>query len=93
MKRILFCLLLLAGFVAQAQVYNTNGLTIPRLTTNSKWKTGLHRIPQSVLASAGLSGTPAEYFSYGAMVFRFLFIHHNRQVYYPKTINMSFGEK
>ncbi|HZH01476.1 MAG TPA: hypothetical protein VEY32_10365, partial [Flavisolibacter sp.] len=63
MKRILFCLLLLTGYFAQAQVYNNEWIDHTKTYHKFKvGKTGVHRIPQSVLANAGLSGTPAEYF-------------------------------
>ena len=63
MKRILFGLLLTYSFVAKAQVYNNEWIDYSK--TYYKFKlldSGVYRIPQTVLASAGLGSTPAEYF-------------------------------
>lgn len=64
MKRLLFCLLVLAGFVANSQVVYNNEW-IDHAKTYYKFKVGkdgLFRIPQATLATAGLGSTPAEHF-------------------------------
>jgi hypothetical protein len=63
MKNLLFALLLTTGFAAQGQVFNNEWIDYSK--TYYKFKvgvTGLHRIPASVLASAGMGTTPAEHF-------------------------------
>src|SRR5215211_3638110 len=63
MKKILFGLLLTWGFIAKAQVYNNEWIDYSKTYYKFKvGKTGLYRIPQSALSSAGLGNTPAEYF-------------------------------
>ncbi len=62
MRKIIIALLLLTGTIAKAQLNNS---WIDYTKTYYKFKvakTGLTRINQSVLASLGLSNTPAEYF-------------------------------
>jgi hypothetical protein len=63
MKKIFTILLLLAGLGLEAQVYNNEWIDFSK--TYYKFKAGadgLYRIPQSVLASAGLGSAPAESF-------------------------------
>ena len=63
MKKLLFVLLVILGFAAEAQVYNNEWIDYSK--THYKFKvgrTGLYRIPQSTLASVGLGSTPAEQF-------------------------------
>jgi peptidase C25-like protein len=63
MKKIFTILLLLAAFGLDAQVYNNEWIDFSK--TYYKFKVGsdgLYRIPQSVIANAGLGNTPAEYF-------------------------------
>ncbi|MCW3074941.1 MAG: hypothetical protein JWP69_2010 [Flaviaesturariibacter sp.] len=63
MKKILFCLLLIACFGAEAQVYNNEWIDFDK--TYYKFKVGgngLRRIPQTTLAAAGLGTVPAEHF-------------------------------
>ena len=63
MKKILACLLLLAAFVTKAQVYNNEWIDYSKTYYKFKvGKNGVYRIPQSVLTSAGLGTTPAQYF-------------------------------
>src|SRR4051812_9602266 len=63
MKKFLFGLLLTWGFVAKAQVYNNEWIDYSKTYYKFKIaKNGLFRIPQSLLSSAGLGSTPAEYF-------------------------------
>ena len=63
MKRILFCLLVLTGFVSNAQVYNNEWIDHSKTYFKFKvGKNGLFRIPQATLATAGLGSTPAEQF-------------------------------
>ena len=63
MKKVLLGLLLLTGFIAKAQVYNNEWIDYSKTYYKFKvGKTGLCRIPQSVLSSAGLSNTSAETF-------------------------------
>lgn len=63
MKNLLLCLLLICGFIAKAQVYNNEWIDYSKTYYKFKvGRTGLYRIPQSVLASAGLGSTAAEYF-------------------------------
>src|ERR1700694_6058879 len=61
MKRILFGLLLTWGFAAKAQVFNNEWIdyskTYYKFTVG---QTGLYRIPNTVLAAAGLGSTSAE---------------------------------
>src|SRR6476619_7197058 len=62
MKKIILSLLLFISFVAKAQVYNNEWIDYSK--TYYKFKvgsTGLYRLSQSVLASAGLANTPVEY--------------------------------
>ncbi|MEO7922338.1 MAG: C25 family cysteine peptidase [Chitinophagaceae bacterium] len=63
MKKNLLLLLLLAGLYGQAQPYNNEWINYSR--TYYKFKvgaTGLYRIDQALLSSAGLGSTPAEQF-------------------------------
>jgi hypothetical protein len=63
MKKLLLGLLLISGFIAKAQVYNNEWIDYSKTYYKFKvGRTGLYRISQSVLASAGLGSTPAEYF-------------------------------
>src|ERR1044072_5709053 len=63
MKKIVLGLLLIWGFMAKAQVYNNEWIDYSKTYYKFKvGKTGLFRIAQSVLSSAGLGSTPAEYF-------------------------------
>ena len=63
MKRLLFCLLLLTGFVAHAQVYNNEWIDHSKTYYKFKvGKNGLFRIPQATLATAGLGSVSAEQF-------------------------------
>lgn len=63
MKKILFGLLLTCSFIAKAQEFNNEWIDYSKTYYKFKvGKTGLFRITQPVLASAGLSSTPAEYF-------------------------------
>ena len=63
MKKFLFGLLLTCGLVAQGQVFNNEWIDYSKTYYKIKvGKTGLFRISQSVLSTAGLSGTPAEYY-------------------------------
>jgi hypothetical protein len=64
MKKVLFCLSLLTGFIVQAQVYNNEWISDFNKTYYKfkVGKTGLYRIQQPTLAIAGLSGTPAQHF-------------------------------
>src|SRR5947209_18671454 len=63
MKKILFGLLITWGFAAKAQVYNNEWIDYSQTYYKFKLgKTGLYRINQSTLSSAGLGNTPAEYF-------------------------------
>ena len=63
MKKILFCLLITWGFAARAQVYNNEWIDYSKTYYKFKvGKTGVHRISQSLLNTAGLGTTPAEYF-------------------------------
>ncbi len=64
MKKFLFCLSLLTGFIVQGQVYNNEWIS-DYSKTYYKFKvgkTGLYRIQQPTLAGAGLGGTPAQHF-------------------------------
>ncbi len=73
MKRILLMLLLALGFYAEAQVYNNEWIDYNKTYYKFKvGKTGLYRISQSVLASAGLSTVPAEQFQHLAS------LHHHQ---------------
>lgn len=63
MKKLLLGLLLISGFIAKAQVYNNEWIDYSKTYYKFKvGKTGLYRISQSVLSSAGLGSTSAEYF-------------------------------
>ena len=63
MKKLFFCLLILSGFISEAQLYNNEWIDHSKTYYKFKvGKTGLHRIPQSVIVAAGLGSTPAEYF-------------------------------
>lgn len=63
MKKLLLGLLLIAGFIAKAQVYNNEWIDYSKTYYKFKvGRTGLYRIPQSVLSGAGLGSTPAEEF-------------------------------
>ncbi len=63
MKKILFALLLTCGLMAQAQVYNNEWIDYSKTYYKFKvGRTGLYRIPQSVLSSAGLGTVSAEHF-------------------------------
>lgn len=63
MKRLLFCLLVLTGFAASAQVYNNEWIDHSKTYYKFKvGKNGLFRIPQATLATAGLGSVPAEQF-------------------------------
>ena len=64
MKKFLFGLLLTCAFTAKGQVYNNEWIE-DYSKTYYKFKvgkTGIYRITQSVLSSAGLSSIPAEHF-------------------------------
>lgn len=63
MKRILLCLLMCAGLIAKAQVYNNEWIDYSK--TYYKFRvgtTGLYRISQATLNSVGLGSVPAENF-------------------------------
>ena len=63
MKKFLLGLLLTCSLFAQAQVYNNEWIDYSKTYFKFKvGRTGPHRIAQSVLSSAGLVATPAEYF-------------------------------
>jgi hypothetical protein len=63
MKKLFVCILILCGFISKAQVYNNEWIDYSKTYYKFKvGKNGLHRIPQAVLAAAGLGSTPAEYF-------------------------------
>lgn len=63
MKKLLLGLLLMTGFIVKAQVYNNEWIDYSKTYYKFKvGKTGLYRISQSVLSSAGLGSAPAEYF-------------------------------
>jgi hypothetical protein len=63
MKKLLLGLLLITGFIAQAQVYNNEWIDYSKTYYKFKvGRTGLYRISQSVLSSSGLGSTPSEYF-------------------------------
>lgn len=63
MKKLVLGLLLISGFIAQAQVYNNEWIDYSKTYYKFKvGKTGLYRIAQSVLSSAGLGTAPAEHF-------------------------------
>src|SRR5215217_4699461 len=63
MKKLLLGLLLITSFIAKAQVYNNEWIDYSKTYYKFKvGRTGLYRIPQSLLFSAGLSSTPAEHF-------------------------------
>src|SRR5436305_15280642 len=63
MKKIILGVLLLSSCILKAQVYNNEWIDYSK--TYYKFKigvTGLYRIQQSLLASAGMGSTPSEYF-------------------------------
>src|ERR1700683_71319 len=63
MKKILTILLLFTAFGLHAQPYNNEWIDFSK--TYYKFKigaTGVYRIPQAVLSSAGLGNVPAQYF-------------------------------
>ncbi len=63
MKKIFTLILVLAAVGLEAQVYNNEWIDFSK--TYYKFKVGadgLYRIPQSVIANAGLGNTPAQYF-------------------------------
>ena len=63
MKNFLFVLLLLAGFTTKAQVYNNEWIDFNKTYYKFKvGKTGLYRISQAALSSAGISTASAEEF-------------------------------
>ena len=63
MKKLLLGLLLITGLIAKAQVYNNQWIDYSKAYYKFKvGKTGLYRISQVVLSSAGLGNTPAEQF-------------------------------
>jgi hypothetical protein len=63
MKKLLLGLLIITGFVAKGQVFNNEWIDYSKTYYKFKvGKTGLYRISQSVLSSAGLGSTSAEYF-------------------------------
>lgn len=63
MKKILFFLFLLTGFSVQAQLYNNHWIDYSRPYYKFKvGKTGLYRIQQPTLATAGLASASAEHF-------------------------------
>jgi len=63
MKKLLFCLLITWGLAAQAQVYNNEWIRYSQTYYKFKvGKSGVYRINQSLLASAGLDLVPAEQF-------------------------------
>ncbi len=63
MKRILFCLFILTGFFVNAQIYNNEWIDHNKTYYKFKvGKTGLYRISQSALSSAGLGSASAEQF-------------------------------
>jgi len=63
MKKILLALLLACGFIAQAQVFNNEWIDYSKTYYKFKvGKDGVCRIPQTVLAGAGLGTVPAEQF-------------------------------
>lgn len=63
MKRFLLVLFVAMGFIAQAQVYNNEWIDYNKTYYKFKvGKTGLYRISQATLATAGLDNVPAEQF-------------------------------
>ena len=63
MKKILSCLLLLAALAVKGQVYNNEWIDHSKTYYKFKLgKDGVFRIPQPVLAEAGLGNVPAEHF-------------------------------
>src|SRR5919205_1688823 len=63
MKKLLFSLLILCSFIANAQVYNNEWIDYSKTYYKFKiGKTGLFRISQSTLATAGLGSTAAQDF-------------------------------
>lgn len=63
MKKLLLGLLLASGIIAKAQVYNNEWIDYSKTYYKFKTgKTGLYRISQLQLSSAGLGSIPAEYF-------------------------------
>ena len=63
MKRLLLCLLVVCSFIAKAQVYNNEWINFNNTYYKFKvGRTGLYRISQTALASAGLGSGWAEQF-------------------------------
>ncbi|HUR67503.1 MAG TPA: C25 family cysteine peptidase [Chitinophagaceae bacterium] len=63
MKRILLALLLFSGLASSAQSYNNEWIDYSKTYYKIKvLNTGIYRIAQSVLATAGLGSIPAEHF-------------------------------
>ena len=63
MKKLLFVLFICTGFISKAQVYNNEWIDYSKTYFKFKvGRTGLYRIPQTTLATAGLGSTPAEQF-------------------------------
>ncbi|MFN2439515.1 MAG: C25 family cysteine peptidase, partial [Chitinophagaceae bacterium] len=64
MKKVLFILSFLTGFIVHGQVYNNEWISDYNKTYYKfkVGKTGLYRIPQPTLAAAGLGATPAQHF-------------------------------
>src|SRR5688572_8451292 len=63
MKRILFCLMMLAAYVAEGQVFNNEWIDHSKTYYKFKvGKTGLYRITQPALAAASISVNAAENF-------------------------------
>ena len=63
MRKILFGLLLLIGFVAQAQVYNNEWIDYTKTYYKFRvGKDGVHRITGAALASAGIGSAQAQHF-------------------------------
>ncbi len=63
MKRFLLCLLIACSFIAKAQVYNNEWIDYSRTYYKCKVaKTGLYRISQSTLSTAGLGSAAAQDF-------------------------------
>jgi hypothetical protein len=61
MKKLLFSLLITSSFLAQGQVYNNEWINYSKTYYKFKvGRTGVYRIPQSVLAASGLGSIPAE---------------------------------
>ncbi|HVE61003.1 MAG TPA: hypothetical protein VNA26_04245, partial [Chitinophagaceae bacterium] len=64
MKKVLFILSFLTGFIVNGQVYNNEWISDYNKTYYKfkVGKTGLYRIQQPTLATAGLGATPAQHF-------------------------------